>query len=410
MSTNPDVASHAEDRADLQAALIIQDLVSVLSKPKGGVLGCQLRKGVFVPVLGRQVLEGVTWLHIPPGWICSITAEKFGNYEIVQDLSLAVHSWEDEQSKRKRMASAIACELVKSHPLPKVKRFVNSLLKHAEAHYPSKPMVKINKIGMEDIMINLGGQLGLSKQQLFEYIKVTAAQQSNPPQSVLDIVSEIVHLCTYRPTQWVINDLNVLETDDVRRRNDRFVMLAASGKLEEFRQMVEHGQELTSLHSELKYTALHAAADFGQTEIVEYIITTGVSLDMRDPRKQQTALHMAAYNGRQGVIKTLLAADADRTLTDRHGFYPYQYADMQGSFECRELLKYLPPTITDLTVLSLCFCALRMSANVFLSLFHSRGVGDGVHHQHGHYNLEVSCYQPRPALRGPTVLSRLPAG
>jgi ankyrin repeat protein len=218
-------------------------------------------------------------------------------------------------------------------------------------------MVNIHKIGMEDIMISLGGKLGLTKQQLFEYIKVTASQQSNPPQAVLDIMAEINRLITFRPTQWVVNDLNVLETEEVRRKNDRFVMHAASGKLAEFQEMVENGQELTCLHSELRYTALHAAADFGQTAIVDYIITTGVSLDMKDPRKQQTALHIAAYNNRIGVIKSLLAANADRTLGDMHGTKPYMYADMQGLTDAREMLKYLPPTVIDLVVSGLLFIA-----------------------------------------------------
>lgn len=297
-----------------------------------------------------MICDGVLWLQIPCGWIASVDIEHNRTYEELYDMNDAVHSWEEEDSKRKRMASAIACELVKSHTLVKVRRLVGSLTKHAQTFYPAKPMVNISKVGMEDIMISLGGQLGLSKQRLFEYIKISASQQSNPPQAVLDTIAEINHLITFRPTQWVVHDLNVLETEDVRRRNDRFVMLAASGKLEEFRAMVEGGHELTCLHSELKYTALHSAADFGQLDIVDYIISTGVSLNMRDPRKQQTALHMAAYNGRERVIKALLAANADRTIGDFHGMRPYQYADMQGLFDCRELLKLLPPTVTGLAV------------------------------------------------------------
>lgn len=340
----------AESHADLDVVLIAEEIVSVYTKPKGGTLSCQLRKGVYVKCLTRQVLEGVQWIQTFPGWFCTIDLEKNRTCEEVTDISLVLNSWSTEDSKRKRMASAIACELVKSHPLPKVKRFVGSLTKHAQTFYPAKPMIKIKQIGMEDIMISLGGKLGLTKQQLFEYIKVTASQQSNPPQSVLDIIGEINHLVTFRPTQWVTYDLNVLETEDVRRRNDRFVMYAASGKLKEFKEMVEKGQELTCLHSELKYTALHGAADFGQVAVVEYIIKTGVSLNMKDPRRRQTALHVAAYNGREGVINVLLAANADRKIGDMHDVTPYQYAHLQGHFGCRELLKYLPPTVNDLQV------------------------------------------------------------
>lgn len=305
---------------------------------------------MYIECLCRQIIDGVQWIQTHPGWLCMIDSERNATCDEIYDVNEAIESWRGEESKRKRMASAIACELVKSHPLSKAKRFVGSLTKHAVAFYPAKPMVKIKKIGVEDIMISLGGQMGLTKQQIFEYIKVTASQQCNPPQAVLDIIAEINHLITFRPTQWVLYDLNVLETEDVRRRNDRFVMLAASGKLEEFKAMVESGHELTCLHSELKYTALHGAADFGQVAMVEYMITTGVSLNMKDPRRMQTALHVAAYNGREGVVKVLLAANADRKIADRKGRLAYHYADMQGHFDVREQLKYLPPSLSDLQV------------------------------------------------------------
>lgn len=84
--------------------------------------------------------------------------------------------------------------------------------------------------------------------------------------------------------------------------------------------------------------------------VVEYIITTGVSLNMKDPRRKQTALHVAAYNGREQVVKVLLAANADRKIGDIHGKLPYHYAEMQGNIDVREMLKLLPPTVHDLRV------------------------------------------------------------
>jgi len=68
------------------------------------------------------------------------------------------------------------------------------------------------------------------------------------------------------------------------------------------------GQEMIALHSELLYTALHAAADFGKHLIVESIIRRGYSLDMLDPKLGQTALHFAAWAGRVEVVKRLLMA------------------------------------------------------------------------------------------------------
>jgi hypothetical protein len=74
------------------------------------------------------------------------------------------------------MASAVTSTIVRSHHLPKGKRLVRSIVTHAKKHYsqiPQKPMVRTVHMGLEDVMISLGGQLGLSKQKLFEYIKVS---------------------------------------------------------------------------------------------------------------------------------------------------------------------------------------------------------------------------------------------
>jgi hypothetical protein len=341
----------------LVVVVILQEVVDVFSKPKGGELCSQLRYGVYVPCLEKSCVDGTNWVHTPSGWIRPFNIDHLPNYEEIEDVQFALDSWQTEESKKKRMGSAIACELVKSHPLKKATRFVNSLVKHAEKHYPEKPMIKIRQIGMEDIMISLGGKMGLTKQQIFSYIKVTASQMSNPSQAVIDIVTEVSRLIKFRPTQWVSYDLNVLETEDVKRRNDHFVMFAASGKLKEFKEMVEKGHELTCLHSELKYTALHSAADFGQVAVVEYIITTGVSLNMRDPRRLQTALHLAGYNGREGVIRVLLAAHANRKLSDVNEIYPYQYAQKQGHFECGEMLKFISPGPQNLQVQSHFSCS-----------------------------------------------------
>ncbi len=37
-----------------------------------------------------------------------------------------------------------------------------------------------------------------------------------------------------RPTLWTTNNLNVLETEDVTRNNDRFIMAAANGDIGEW--------------------------------------------------------------------------------------------------------------------------------------------------------------------------------
>jgi len=66
------------------------------------------------------------------------------------------------------------------------------------------------------------------------------------------------------------------------------------------------GQELAAVHSDLKYTALHAAADFGHSEIVKQLIRTGMNVNIRDARKGQTPLHFAGQGGRSEIAYVLV--------------------------------------------------------------------------------------------------------
>ena len=54
-------------------------------------------------------------------------------------------------------------------------------------------------------------------------------------------------------------------------------MAAGQGDMEKFEECLANGQELAALHSELKYTAVHAAADFGAEEPLKWLIRTKVT-------------------------------------------------------------------------------------------------------------------------------------
>jgi ankyrin repeat protein len=183
---------------------------------------------------------------------------------------------------------------------------------------------------------------------------------------LLDISEEIFNLMKLRPSLWVTNDLDVLTTESRRMFTDKFIMCAADGKVSEFLALLESGKvELTSLHSQLNYTALHAAADFGKVALVQEIVKTGMSLNVRDPRRGQTALHFAAQTGRCEVVELLLRNNADRLIKCNSGFKPYQVADRLGYIECRELLKHLPPSVK---LIKVSFSSLSF-LNFFLSYF-----------------------------------------
>lgn len=299
--------------------------------------------------------KAVLWTKVEAGWIQATDGGEISLVEIITDPDVIQHAKADQAEKRQRMASAVAAMLIKSYSLPRAKRLARAILKHATTHYPQTALLKITDLSIDNIMIILNGQSGLTKAQVFEYVKAAAARQTNPLDAVITISQTIFDIICSRPSIWVKDDLNVITTEDIRIRNNRFIMSAAEGHMELFRQFIENKQELTCLHSELHYTALHAAADFGQCAIINYIISLGFSLDIKDPKHGQTALHYAAWGGRTEVAKILIDAGANRQLPCNKGILPYQAADKMGHIPCREVLKFLPPTVqhiefTDVTL------------------------------------------------------------
>lgn len=316
---------------------------------------CVLLSRVYLrvnEVLKRSDKSGktITWVRADCGWLLATDGGETPFLLLINNIEEAETSWAQEEAKKQRIASAVASMLVRSYSLPRCIRLARSIMKHAVTYYPDTNLTKISDEIMENIMIILGGQTALTKQKVFEYIKAAAARQSNPKKAVIDISQIIFDTICKRPTLWVKEDLNVIVTEEAQRRYDQFVMAAAMGDVETFQQFLNINQELTSLHSQLHYTALHAAAEFGKVEIINMLRGTGLSLDIRDPVRGQTALHFAGYAGRSEVALALLEAGANRQILCYSDIYPFQAAEKQGHVECREILKFLPPVMTTLTI------------------------------------------------------------
>lgn len=82
---------------------------------------------------------------------------------------------------------------------------------------------------------------------------------------------------------------------------------------------------------------LHAAASFGQCEIVELLLSTGIDVDHFDS-VYGTALHVAATNGQDGSMNILLQHHADPNKVFRLDSTPLRLAMISESLECVNLL------------------------------------------------------------------------
>ncbi|VAH26728.1 unnamed protein product [Triticum turgidum subsp. durum] len=82
---------------------------------------------------------------------------------------------------------------------------------------------------------------------------------------------------------------------------------------------------------------LHAAAIFGQCEIVELLLSTGIDVDHFDS-VYGTALHVAATNGQDGSMNILLQHHADPNKVFRLDSTPLRLAMISESLECVKLL------------------------------------------------------------------------
>lgn len=148
---------------------------------------CILTLNAKVPSDGNELwlnvfhANSVDLVPMNIGWIyCYDNSGKLCFKEIT--LAEATAQLVAEQEKRQRLASAITAMLIRSLTVQKASRFARSLAMHASTNYPGKSLSDNKSKSIEEIMIELGGFSSMSKQQIFEYIKVAACNQVMLPE------------------------------------------------------------------------------------------------------------------------------------------------------------------------------------------------------------------------------------
>lgn len=326
---------------------IISKLVPVRIEPsKFGKVLCGLHSNVIVDILENVDIDGKQWIQISCGWFASKDNTGTLCYEDSNEESFN-KAQENEFEIKRRISSVVSQMLTKFHGLPIVRRLSNNLVTLAKNFLLNeKSLMNVPDSSLEDIIISINATImSLTVSELFEIVKMVSSQRADPLAALLSITTEIRDILALRPSLWVKNKLSVLETVDIRSKNDQFVMAAARGDLKFLRKFIQDGYDITAIHSELKYTAVHAAADFGSLPAVKLLIESGIPLSIRDGRLGRTPLHFAAQSGRTDIAQLIVKSGGDRQMADFANLLPFQVADENGYCECRELLKQPPPAI-----------------------------------------------------------------
>lgn len=237
-----------------------------------------MSKNFIVAVIDEVVVDEVTWFKLNSGWMCAKDSNGIVCFSVSTDVE-AHKFWMSEYDNRRRVASAICQMLTKSCSLPNARKIVSILHKRSnQSQHMHAPALDLPNVTTEDLLIGIASAAGkgLNSHEIFEIMKAAASKQSDPVKALLGMAEDLKNLMQLRPTLWVKQDLGILDTETLMVKNNQFVMAAARNDLEKVEHCLALGQDLTVLHSEMKYTALHAAADFGSGKTLTAILKTGV--------------------------------------------------------------------------------------------------------------------------------------
>lgn len=154
--------------------------------------------------------------------------------------------------------------------------------------------------------------------------KVLPANNSNPS---LDSTAAISQAANSIPqTQQLVDSTLGGQDSCIKANGEHFVDYAEAGKIEEVRRIAEICPKISDYQNRhRKRTALMYAADHNRTDVLNYLLSKNVSLNIQD-RDGRTALIDAADRNNLPVSSALLDAGADQNVQEIKGLTPLMIA------------------------------------------------------------------------------------
>ena len=104
---------------------------------------------------------------------------------------------------------------------------------------------------------------------------------------------------------------------------------AKQGNLEEVMRLIQEDTEIVDVHNENDDSALHLASFNGHVEVVSYLLDHGANID-KNGSYGGTALLNACGMGHLEVVELLLSRKADPTICNDFGWTPLMVASSDG--------------------------------------------------------------------------------
>jgi len=129
-----------------------------------------------------------------------------------------------------------------------------------------------------------------------------------------------------------------LTTYDPEHKTLPILLAAELGNTEACEALLSRGVDINSWHPWTIQTALIEASTFGHLNTVKFLLERKADIHKKDDRGGMTALHWAAGKGHEKIIKLLLESGANKDQRNFNGSLPIDFAIATKQYKVIEIL------------------------------------------------------------------------